>query len=62
VIINPTGRVIWALLSTPRTVDEIAAHLVATFCSVSPEQAAQDAAQFIQALLPDFMQEVNDDA
>jgi hypothetical protein len=58
-IINPTGRSIWNLLATPRTLDEIAAHLTATFRNVSGDQAAKDATQFIEALSPDFVLEVS---
>lgn len=56
-IINPTGRTIWKLLTTPCTLDEIAAHLLATFHNVSVDQALKDAAQFIEALSPDFVLE-----
>jgi hypothetical protein len=27
VLLNPSGRIVWALLSSPRTLDEIAVHL-----------------------------------
>jgi hypothetical protein len=55
VLLNPSGHSIWALLSTPRTLDEIAGHLTATYPSVTREQAMQDADKFIQSLLPDFV-------
>ena len=55
VLLNPSGRSIWTLLSTPRTLDEIAGHLTATYPSVTREQAMQDADKFIQSLLPDFV-------
>jgi hypothetical protein len=61
VIVNLTGRTLWAFLETPHTMDEMAAHLVATYRGVSAEQAAQDAAQFVASLAPDFLLEVNDD-
>lgn len=57
-VINPTGRVLWAYLETPRTVDELAAHLVASFRDVSVEQAAEDAARFVEDLTPGFVAEV----
>ena len=60
-IVNLTGRALWAFLATPRTVDEMAAHLVQTYRDVQTEQAAQDAAQFVQSLTPDFLLEVDDD-
>jgi hypothetical protein len=55
ILLNPSGRNIWALLSTSRTLDEIAGHLTATYPSVTREQATQDADKFIQSLLPDFV-------
>jgi hypothetical protein len=58
-IINSTGRAIWNLLTTPRTLDEITAHVTATFRNVSADQAANDATQFIEALSPDFVMEVS---
>ncbi len=61
IIINLSGRAIWAFLEAPRTVDEIAAYLVETFRSVSAEQALQDAAQFIESLMPDFVFEAHVD-
>jgi hypothetical protein len=55
VLLNPTGRGIWALLAAPRTVDEIAAHLATTYPDVTREQAVQDAEKFLQSLTPDFI-------
>ncbi len=57
VIINPTGRVIWDFLATPRNTVQVAAHVVEKFQGVSPEQAATDAEAFLQSLLPDFILE-----
>jgi len=54
-LLNPSGRSIWALLAVPRTLDEIAGHLTATYPSVTREQAMQDADKFVQSLLPDFI-------
>jgi len=54
-LLNPSGRSIWALLAVPRTLDEIAGHLTATYPSVTREQALHDADKFIQSLLPDFI-------
>jgi hypothetical protein len=61
-IINLTGRALWAFLETPRTIDEMAAHLVETYKDVSAEQAAKDASQFVESLAPDFLLEMNDGA
>jgi hypothetical protein len=55
ILLNPTGRSIWALLAAPRTIDEIAGHLTVTYPSVTREQATTDADKFIQSLLPDFV-------
>jgi hypothetical protein len=60
-IVNLTGRALWAFLEAPRTVDEMAAHLVEAYPGVSAEQAAEDAAQFVQTLTPDFLLETDDD-
>jgi hypothetical protein len=55
VVLNPSGRVIWALLSAPRTLDEITVHLAAAYPDVTREQALKDAEQFIQSLVPHFV-------
>ncbi len=62
VLLNPTGRSIWALLGAPRTLDEVADHLTATYPGVTSEQALQDADKFIQSLLPDFVLSEGGDA
>jgi hypothetical protein len=61
-VINLSGRGLWAFLETPRSVEEMAAYLVQTYCEVGAEQAAEDAAQFVQSLLPGFVLEVDDGA
>jgi len=55
VLLNPSGRVVWALLSAPRTLDEIAVQLVTSYPDVPRERALKDAEQFIQSLVPDFV-------
>lgn len=60
-IINLPGRVLWGFMETPRTVGEMAEHLMAVYCDVAAEQAAEDAAQFVRSLLPNFVLEANDD-
>jgi len=55
VLLNPSGRSIWALLSAPRTLDEIARHLTTAYPDVTLEQARQDAEKFIQSLVPHFV-------
>ena len=61
-VVNLTGRALWTFLEMPRTIDEMAAHLVETYEGVSAEQAAKDASQFVESLAPDFLLEMNDDA
>ena len=55
IVLNPSGRSIWVLLSAPRTLDEIAGYLANTYPEVTPEQARKDAEQFIQSLVPAFV-------
>jgi hypothetical protein len=55
VLLNPSGRIVWTLLSAVRTLDEIAAYLVAAYPDVPSEQALKDAELFIQSLVPDFV-------
>lgn len=55
VVLNPSGRGIWAMLTEPRTLDEIAVNLAAVYPDVTPEQARKDAEQFIRSLVPDFV-------
>ncbi len=58
--INTSGRLLWAFLAEPRTVDELAAHLIETYQGVGAEQAEADTAAFVESLTPDFLIEVND--
>jgi sensor domain CHASE-containing protein len=58
VVINPSGKVIWAFIQTAHTALEIAAHLVETYQGISAEQAAQDAQGFVDSLRGDFVLEV----
>jgi hypothetical protein len=60
VAINPSGCALWNYLCVPRTMEEITAHLAATFRDVHVEQAVQDADKFIHALMPDIVLEVID--
>ena len=55
VLLNPSGRSIWALLSKPRTLDEIAGHLATAYPDITRDQAGKDAEQFIQSLVPNFV-------
>jgi hypothetical protein len=55
VLLNPSGRIIWALLSAPRTIDEIAAHLATAYPDVPRTRVLRDAELFIQSLVPDFV-------
>ena len=55
ILLNPSGRIIWAMLSAPHTLDEIASHLAAAYPDITREQARQDAEQFVQSLVPSFV-------
>ena len=55
VVLNPSGRAVWVMLSEPRTLDEIAGYLATAYPSVAPEQARKDAEQFIESLVPVFV-------
>jgi len=55
VLLNPSGRSIWTMLSAPRTLDDIASHLVTAYPDITREQARKDAEQFIQTLVPSFV-------
>ena len=59
-VVNLTGRALWALLETPRTIDEMAAYLAETYQDVSTKQATEDVTQFVQSLAPDFLLEMDD--
>ena len=57
-IINPTGRTIWESLTTPRTLDEIAAYLEEHFhIDSAADETIKEVEEFLQTLLPDFVQE-----
>jgi hypothetical protein len=60
-VINGSGIAVFAYLAEPRTVDDIAAHLVDTYDGVGPEQAAADAAAFVEQLSPTYIIEVDED-
>ncbi len=55
ILLNASGRSIWAMLSVPRTIDEIAGHLLTAYPDVTREQARKDTEQFIQSLVPSFV-------
>lgn len=59
-VVNLTGRALWNLLQTPRSAEEMVAHLVEGYRGVTPEQAAEDVARFVESLGPDFVLEVSD--
>lgn len=59
-VINTSGRLLWRYLTQPRTVDEMAAHLVESFRGVEAEQAQADATAFIETLAPTYVLEVGD--
>jgi len=46
---NGTGTLIWTMLETPRTLEQIAAALVRAY-EVEAERAARDAAEFVEEM------------
>jgi hypothetical protein len=59
-IINDSGHLIWDFLQHPHTVEEICSHLLENYQGLSTEQANKDVTQFVNALMPDFLEEVGD--
>lgn len=58
-VVNFTGKTIWNLLASPRTIDEIVADLEGTFnIASSVEKTAGEVEEFLKSLAPDFVQEV----
>ena len=60
IIVNLTGRTLWHFLEAPHTVAEMGQHLKAFYPDVAVDQAADDARQFVEDLLPDFLLEAGD--
>ena len=59
VIINPTGRIVWEYISTPRTLDETVAHLKEHYrIDSATDQTTKQVMEFLDTLMPDFVQEV----
>ncbi len=58
VLINPSGLLLWSFLESPRTLPELTQHLVKELGAPTEEQANQDATEFIEGLLPDFVVEI----
>lgn len=56
-IINPTGRVIWGFIQNPCTAGEIVARLAAEYEGAAVDELEKDVTEFLQVLLPDFVQE-----
>jgi hypothetical protein len=57
-IVNLTGKHLWHLLETPRTAEQLVAHLTETYPDAPPDSAADDVRQFLDTLLPDFIEAV----
>ena len=58
-VINLSGLVLWDFLKTPHTPTEVVEHLLQTYSNVSVDQATEDAELFIEALVPEFLLEIN---
>jgi hypothetical protein len=54
-VINPSGRVIWDCIGTPRSVEEIMAYLAEVYEDMPAEQAAEDVQAFLERLLGDYV-------
>jgi hypothetical protein len=54
-IVNAAGVELWAALSEPCTVDELAEHLVDTFEGVEMEQAKTDVQAFLDEIPDNFV-------
>ena len=60
-IVNVSGRELWTFLATPHTEREIVEHLIQEYSNVTMDQAAADVKQFIETLLPDFLQQIDNE-
>jgi len=49
-VLNPTGTLLWHLLATPLTLQELTVKLQSTFSSLTAQQAMDDASAFLQTL------------
>jgi hypothetical protein len=59
-VINGSGLAVLDFLAEPHTLTDIAAHLSATYRGVDAEQAAADAAAFVEQLSPTYIIEVDE--
>ena len=57
-IVNLTGKHLWHLLETPQTAEQLVAHLTETYPDAPPDSVADDVHQFLDTLLPDFIEAV----
>jgi len=57
VVINPSGRALWDYLEAPRSVDDLAAHLIDAYPDVEEGRAREDAQAFVESLMGDFVLE-----
>jgi hypothetical protein len=58
VIINLTGRTVWEYISTPRTLEEIVRYLEERYhIDSAVDKAMKEVEEFLQTLIPDFIQE-----
>jgi len=55
-LINSTGLVVWSYLTKPRSLEEIALHLMTMFCDTRDKPAVtRDVEAFFTDLTPDFI-------
>jgi len=57
-IVNAAGVELWGALAEPRTVDELAEHLVTTFEGVGIDQARDDVRAFLDEIPDNFVSAV----
>jgi hypothetical protein len=57
-IVNAAGVELWGALAEPRTVDELAEHLVTVFEGVEIEQARADVEAFLEEIPDNFVSAV----
>jgi hypothetical protein len=61
-LVNGSGLAVWELLSVPRTLTEVAAHLVEMYDGVDLQTATVDATAFLAELIPLYVVEVSEHA
>ena len=58
IIVNLTGKHLWYLLETPQTAEQLVVHLTEIYPDAPPDSVVNDVRQFLDTLLPDFIEVV----